>query len=220
MKKETVKVFAAGFLSIALFSGLFVLMNGATLAAQANQAEVVDPMGEAVIDIPVEDSNGSDDHALVCCGEPDEPALYELSEEGVLELIEQHLQETFGEEITNFTSIDASFHRGDDFYFGNGWESGSFWYVTLIGDSGASIEDLHPQDPILFFDGFDFEDYFTNFPLFHYIINARTGEIRYVGDYRNVMSEWSAMRAGQVVELNPGLDFDDPDEVRQQLNGN
>ena len=148
-------------------------------------------------------------------GEIDTPTDYELSEVEVLELIAEYLRDQFGEEIANMAEISTHFTRAD---MGPEY-AGSYWMVTLFGDSGGSMEDLHPQDPILFFEGYDFDAFFSHFPLFNFMINARTGEFRYAEDTRSMISEMSAMRAGQLQELNPDLDMDNPDELRRELNG-
>lgn len=197
------------------------------------------PIVETDVELPEEEADWNPEHvvedyliAQVSCDEYDiclhleaideMPSEYELSEAEVSALIRTYLQENFGEEITDIiSSIDGFFIRNTDFITDIGASgSDAIWQVMVLGETGISVEELHPLDPILFFgDSYDYAiEYLQSFPLFNFTINALTGEIVLFEDNREEVIAWSYLRADQLQDLNPDLDFSDRDEIRDALN--
>jgi len=140
---------------------------------------------------------------------------YELSLHDIIVLVDDFMQENFG------IALDSDIHEFMAFFL-EAWDDDdanvNTWNVMISGESGVSSSELHPLDPILFFDDFDVYDYLANFPLFSFSIDALTGEFIMVEDNRNSVIEWSYSRAGQFYELNPQIDFSDSDSLRNSLN--
>lgn len=189
--------------------------------------EVDGALDEAVED-QTDEQVSCDEYAMNPLGECDEddfiaarPTEYELSEAEVLSFIRTYLQENYGEEITDIISlIDVFFMRDKDFTYTSELGNDAIWHVMVLGESGVSIEELNPLDPILFVnDDYDYAiDYLQNFPIFHFTIDALTGEIVLFEDNREEVIDWSYLRASQLQELNPDLDFSDRDAIREALN--
>ena len=137
------------------------------------------------------------------------PTSYELSHEEIIEVVRLYLYEEQGIDIAEIPEIELSymdltnggtqdgFHVTTDMGYLFDHEQRSFWTVIMF-DGRYEEHELHPNDPILLFDqgGQPLPQRF----LFNLMIDARTGEFTYLGDYRN--TDFSAMRAGQFMELN------------------
>jgi len=194
------------------------------------------PIVEMDVELPDEEADGNperevEDHAddrdiledyVIEYSSDGTPSLYELSRTEISELIETHLQENFGDEIVDSINLIDAFYMSNDNFITVGGEAfhGATWDVMVLGESGVSVEELNPLDPILFFDdNYDYAiEYLQNFPLFNFTINALTGEFILFEDNREEVIAWSNLRAGQLQDLNPDLDFSDRDGIRDALN--